>query len=114
MLVKLADLSAEELLAMVGLAKLVVRADKELSSDEAKALRDLASECGDEAWNVALGEAQRRFRTRSDAMFYAKNVTRSEARVAIHGAMVKLGESDEIVPEEQKVLDWLAELWELS
>jgi hypothetical protein len=111
---RLADLTDEELLAMVGLAKLVVRADKELSNDEAGALRALAVDVGDERWQQALGEATRRFRTRSDAMFYAKNVNRAEARALIHQQMVKLSESDQVVAEEQKVLDWLAELWELK
>ncbi len=111
---RLADLTDEELLAMVGLAKLVVRADNELSDDEVSALRALAVDVGDVRWQQALADATRRFRTRSDAMFYAKNVARAEAQQVIYEAMVKLSESDAVVPEEQRILDWLADLWELK
>lgn len=111
---KLDELTSEEHLALVGLSKLVVRADHELDAEELQVLDRLAEGIGKEAWRLAVAEAKRRFRTASDAMFYAKNVRRPAARQLIFDSMTSLAGAGELVPEEQKVIDWLAREWELE
>ena len=108
------DLSENELLALVGLAKLVVRADHELSPEEATRLNALARRVGAGPWGAAVAEAQRRLKTEGQARAVAALVVREEARRWIYAALEELAGADGLVPEERQVLAWLEAQWSLS
>lgn len=109
----LAKLDDAERLALVGLAKLIVRADHTLTEAEALGLDALAEATGPEAFMASLKEAAATLRTRADAMKAAEAVTRAEAQRAIYEALLQLADSDGVAAEERKVLEWLAKAWTL-
>jgi hypothetical protein len=110
----LAQLDEDERLALVGLSKLVVRADHELSAEERVILQQMRGEVGAEAWVSAVEQATQRFRTRHDVMLHVQKVQRAPARKAIYLALQKLASEDELIPEEEKILNWLAKTWSLQ
>ncbi len=60
------QLTDDERLALVGLLKLVVRADRELSAGEVQELNQVAREMGPELWKRTVAQASERFHTRKD------------------------------------------------
>jgi uncharacterized tellurite resistance protein B-like protein len=112
--VSLDQLSEEEQLALVALLKLIVRADKELSSPEVQQLQDVARQIGTERWRQLVATARERFRTQRDAKQQAQSISRREAQRAIYKTLVKAAKADELVPAEVAELLWLAKIWQIG
>lgn len=104
-------LSNDELLALVGLVKMVVRADQALSEEESKMLRALSDEVGTEAFTAAVTEATQKFTTRAEVMVAARAVTSPEARSVIYGKLLDFAGSDEVVVQEERILSRIREIW---
>jgi hypothetical protein len=108
----LGELTHAEKLAFAGLARLLLRADSELTDEEAAALGDVAVAIGeDEFWKLvdeAAGTEDAEIRR------LAKGVTRPEVRELIYGTLFELGQTGSIVAEESELLDWLADAWGLE
>ena len=107
------SLTADEKLALVALLKLVVRADRELSSDEVKELNEVARQMGPDEWRATVDRARERFRTAQEVTQFAETITRQQAQRLIHKLLVRAARADGIVPEEASILLWLAKLWRI-
>ncbi len=101
-----------ERLALVGLARVMVRLDQTFSEDEAVSLSVLADKLGSELFWQLVEEASAS--DDDDIRSMAKKVTRASAREEIYGTLFELAQADTITDAENKLLDWLAEEWDLS
>jgi uncharacterized tellurite resistance protein B-like protein len=105
------ELTHEEELALIGLLKAVIQADKELSRLENVELKRVAAVMGPERFEERVAEARELFVTLSDIKGYAERVERQPARQLIFNLLEKMAKEDGLIPEEEEVLAWLADLW---
>jgi uncharacterized tellurite resistance protein B-like protein len=105
------ELTPEERLALVGLTKAVIQADKTYSKEESIELRKLAKKVGEEAFNAAVAEAREKFKSLASIKAHAEGIQRQEARELIMQSLHQMAVPDELTQEEQELLDWLSELW---
>ncbi len=106
------QMTPEERLTLAGLARLMVRADNQFSSEEASALSELAAEIGEDGF---WAEVDRAAELDPDAIRgLTSDVTRRTAQEFIYGHLFALGLCGTLVAEEAKLLDWLADLWKLE
>jgi hypothetical protein len=59
-------------------------------------------------------EARQLFNTLSDIKSYAEKVERPAARQLIFNLLLEMAKRDELIPEEQDLLGWVAGRWELE
>ena len=109
---KASELESHEQLALLGLLKLIVRADRHLSDEETGVLKVIAEEMGD-AWGPTLEKARVEIKTASEAKGLADKVVRVEARQMIVAQLLTVAGSDDLVPEEAAIIDWLRTKWDM-
>ena len=110
----LRSLSEPELLVLVGLVKLVVHADREVSPAEREILARLQGAVGHETWNAAVRTARDRYASVDQLEQDARAVDRPEVRRALHEILVEIAGSDEIIEAEAHVLHWVVQEWGLN
>jgi hypothetical protein len=110
MTLQINELTAGEELALVGVLKAVIQADKDLSKAENEELKRVAKLMG-ARFHERVAEAKKRFFTLSDIKKHAETVERPEARQLIFNHAVAMAKHDGLIPEEADVLTWLAEHW---
>ncbi len=108
------DLSDDEQRVLVGLVKLVVHADNEVSDDERAQLSKLQADIGATKWNARVAEAREAYPTIAELEVSARGVTRPEARDTIHRILVDIADADEIIAAEDHVLRWVEQEWGLD
>ncbi len=111
---ELSELTPTEQLVLVGMAKAIVHADREVSPEETAAIRALAAEMGTEVWNRRVADARNRLATAEQLFELARGVERMAARECIHAALRRLAEADAVDDSEQEILTWIAEVWQLG
>lgn len=109
----LPQLSERELTVLVGLVKLVIHADREVSVAERAVLSRLQDVVGADAWNAAVRTARERYATVDVLETDARAVDRADVRKAVHAILTELAGSDEVVPAEDHVLQWVVQEWGL-
>ena len=110
----ISELSAEERVALMGLLKLTVSADHEMSPGESNELLRIADEMGRPNFIEARKDAQDQFKSLDDIKAALAAVTRVEARNQIYRAALEVAKPDDIVEDEAFILRWVAETWGLS
>lgn len=95
--------------ALVGL---MVRADGELSSDEAEAMAKLATEVGSGAFWLAMARARQELPDRDDVLAAAAKIAEPAKREWIYGVLVGLSAVDGMHVAESALLDELLSRWE--
>jgi uncharacterized tellurite resistance protein B-like protein len=108
------DLTKDELVALAGLMREVIRADDAYSDNEREQVDQLAATLGEERFEEVFAEATRRFTSRGDVKEYAKTIERPGARRAIFDCLITLAAADGVHSEEEKPLRWLASWWDLG
>ncbi len=108
---RLTELTDDELVAFISLARIVVRADLEFSEDEEDALEAFGEQVGLARWKVVVARAMNENTSREQAMEAGRSVSRAEARKTIHEALKSLAGADELVPAEQAILDEIIVMW---
>lgn len=133
----LEDLTADELLALAGLCRAMIRLDARFTEPERAALIEIAhvvaspsaaardgggpyreaasplTPLGEEAFFELIELAGRELPDDASIRAAARGVTRPEAREAIHALLTHLAVSDIAVSAELALLDWLATEWSL-
>ncbi len=107
------ELIAEEQVMLCALVQEIVAADGKLTEEETDALEFLSFEMGEEAWQLAFDRASGRFRGLQGLLELARSVRRHDARMLIHQMAELVADSDGMAPEEQAVLDAVAQQWGL-
>ena len=110
---RISDLNKEERLALIGWSKLIIRADKVYSNEEADELKKLAIEMGTELFRETVAEAKETLRGVEDLKTLAKKITSQEARELIFSVLYDIAVPGTIVEAEAKVLQWLAKTWDV-
>ncbi|MCA9672824.1 MAG: hypothetical protein KC503_44835 [Myxococcales bacterium] len=110
----ISELNQEERYALLGLLKLIVRADHQLSSGETDQLRRIAKLMGEELFLDTTRAAHEMFKKTSDIKRYSEKITRHEARALLYDLSREAAEVGGISPEEGHELNWLAKLWDLE
>jgi hypothetical protein len=108
------DLTEHEQLVLIGLVKLIVHADQQVSAEEQAMLRTLQKQLGDSTWNERVRQAAEAFSTIPALEAAALQVERREAQRLIHRILEELAGSDEVIPAEAHVLQWIDQTWALS
>lgn len=111
---EIGELTPQENLCLIGLVKAVIQADKVYSDGEAEELKELARKMGVDLFNETVKEARTSFKKLSDIKAFAAQITRQPARELIYGLLMDMAQPDAISPEEEDLLGWIAELWEIS
>jgi len=104
----------DEALALVTLARYVVRADGQITDAELRAMMGLARQVGLGVFSDALEKTDEVVMTRRQLMLVAQRIQRGEMRQWMHGVLVELASSDGLVEPEQELLEALADCWKLE
>ncbi|MEM9068707.1 MAG: hypothetical protein AAGE52_09380 [Myxococcota bacterium] len=109
---KIDDLESHEQLALGGLLRVLIRLDGQFSEEEEAFLEEAAAEIGgrDALWRVISRSAQK-CPDDDSIRAHAQKVIRPEARLMIRETIEIVAKADTITEGEQKLLDWVAELW---
>ncbi len=108
----LTELSDHELRVFMGLLKLVVHADQEVTNQEREVIADLWDRLGTARWNTAVQDAQRCYETVEQLEEDARKVTRRDAQILIHDVLWELAHADELIDAEAHVLRWVVQEWQ--
>jgi len=108
------ELTDAERLALVGLAKVVVRADDELSAGEEAALDELAGAVGEEVFLRSVDEAMGRFHSPDAVWEHCETIDRQQARELIFDALCNLALPEGTSLEESATLERLRQLWKIA
>lgn len=107
----LSDLNPHELRVFMGLFKLMVHADREVSSQERAVITRLATALGVRTWNSAVAQARAAYATVEELEADARRVTRRAARTLIHNILADVAYADRLVDAEVHVLRWMTQNW---
>ena len=111
---ELSALEDAELLALVGLAKMIIRADSQLSGDEIAGLKALAAAVGEPRFTQHIARANEQLASREAVILHAMTIERAEAKQAMYDALHVLAAVDGIVEREQEILDWVKAAYALE
>ncbi len=108
---ELSELTADERLALVGLLKAVIQADKTYSKEESIELRKVALKVGEELFNDTVMVARERFKSLAAIKAHAETIKRQPARELIMKTLYEMAVPDELSAEEKALLEWLGKQW---
>ena len=111
---RLIDLSPEEKLAFVALSRAIARADGTITPLEGRAIAVMASELGDATYRELFAKAAETFRHQAALKEFLASIARPEARSLIYESILALAAADSISVEEELLLTWLRESWEIQ
>jgi uncharacterized tellurite resistance protein B-like protein len=110
---KLAELDADETLALVALCRAIVLSDGSISGAEAEAVPEIIAALGEEPYRRAFAAARERFADDAALEAFLPSIGRPAARALIHTTVLRLARKDGLAPEEARLLDRVATLWKL-
>ena len=108
------DLLPEESLALVALSRAVVRADGEVTSLEGEAIAIMAAEIGEATYRRLFAKAAESFPDEGALKTFLVSIERAEARALIYESILALAGADSISAEEESLMGWLQETWEIE
>jgi hypothetical protein len=108
----LTELEHHEQVALLALLGLMARLDGQASGEEVELLNRIMSELGNEAFESAAREAAQ-LPDGEAILMTAGEVKRPEAREVLFELLFEMAVKESIVEREARVLDFLAETWEL-
>jgi hypothetical protein len=111
---ELPDLNQDERTALVGLIKLIVMSDGEVSEDELEDVETLVAAFGDEGYQRTLDAFEKRFQDEESFKKFLKTIGRQEARDLIFGTVLEGAGEGALDGAETGLLDWLAETWNVK
>jgi hypothetical protein len=109
----LADLDADETLALVALIKAIVLSDQSVSGREAEALPPLIAEIGEDRYRKSYLVATERLGDDTSLKAFLGAINRPEARRLIYDTVLRLARTDGVHPDEGRLLDWIYANWRI-
>ncbi len=110
----LEQMTAPEKQALRSLVRMMVGADGSYSAEETATLQKAASELGEEEFWELVNDSGHHHLDEEVLKARAHAVERREAREAIYGILFGVAAAGTVDGEEGRLLDWLAEAWELK
>ncbi len=111
---ELADLNQDERTALVGLMKLIVMSDGEVSEDELEHVEVLVAAFGDDGYQRTLDAFEARFQDEDSFKVFLKTIGRQEARDLIFGTVLESADEGALDNAEAGLLDWLVRAWNVK
>ena len=111
---KIEELTRDEQLVLIGLVRLVMRADSKLSDLESHAAADLCRQMGSDLFYGLAAVARKRFRTPEDIQHVLGTVHRTEAQKLIIDKMEWIAAIDGKVPAEEDLLKRVRTAWNMD
>jgi hypothetical protein len=110
----LIDLLPEESLALVALSRAIARADGAITPLEGRAIAVIAAELGEATYRRLFAEAAASFPDQAALKAFLASIERPEARSLIYESILALAATDSISAEEEPLMAWLQETWEIQ
>jgi hypothetical protein len=110
----LSDLLPEESLALVALSRAVARADGAVTALEGQAIAVMAAELGEATYRKLFAKAAASFLDEAALKKFLASIERPEARALIYESILALAGVDSISAEEEGLMGWLQEAWEIQ
>jgi hypothetical protein len=113
---ELEDLNQDERTALVGLMKLTVMSDGNVSEEELESVEDLVEAFGEDAYQRTLDAFEKRFNDVESFKGFLKTIGagRQEARELIFGTVLEAAGAEAIEGREAELLDWLGRTWDVK
>ena len=111
---ELEDLNQDERTALVGLMKLTVMSDGNVSEDELEYVEDLVDAFGEENYETTLDAFDKRFSDVESFKSFLAKIGRQDARELIFGTVLEAAGSEAIEGSEAELLDWLTKTWNIK
>ena len=110
----LIDLLPEETLALVALTRAIARADGAITPLEGRAIAVIAAEIGEVTYRKLFAKAAESFPDQAALKAFLASIDRPEARSLIYESILALAATDSISAEEEPLMVWLQETWEIQ
>jgi hypothetical protein len=111
---ELPDLNQDERTALVGLMKLIVMSDGEVSEDELEHVETLVTAFGDDGYQRTLDTFEKRFQDEESFKKFLETIGRQEARDLIFGTVLESAGEGALDSAETGLVDWLAQTWNVK
>jgi hypothetical protein len=111
---ELEDLNQDERLALVGLMKLTVMSDGNVSEDELEYVEELVDAFGEDGYQQLLDAFEKRFADAETFRTFLQTITRQDARELIFGTVLEAAGVEAIEGPEADLLDWLTKTWNIK
>ena len=111
---ELPDLNQDERTALVGLLKLIVMSDGEVSEDEVEHVETLVAAFGEDGYQRTLDAFEKRFQAEESSKKFIKTIGRQESRDLIFGTVLESAGEGALDSAETGLIDWLAQLWNVK
>ena len=111
---ELDDLNQDERTALVGLMKVVVMSDGDVSEDEAEHVEMIAEALGEKAYQTTLDTFEARFPDVESFKTFLRSIARQDARDLIFATVLEAAEENGLEDAETEMLDWLASAWNVE
>ena len=108
------DLLPEESLALVALSRAVARADGAVTPLEGRAIAVMAAELGEATYRKLFAQAAESFPDEAALKKFLARIERAEARALIYESVLAVAAADAISEEEESLMGWLQEAWEIQ
>jgi uncharacterized tellurite resistance protein B-like protein len=110
----LKDLLPEESLALVALSRAIARADGAITPLEGRTIARMAAEIGEATYRKLFAKAAESFPDQVALKAFLAGIERPEARSLIYESILALAAADSISAEEEPLMIWLQETWEIQ
>jgi hypothetical protein len=113
---ELGDLNQDERTALVGLMKLTVMSDGNVSEEELESVEELVDAFGEGGYQRTLDAFEKRFTDVDSFKTFLKatGAGRSDARELIFGTVLEAAGAEAIEGREAELLDWLGREWDIK
>jgi hypothetical protein len=111
---ELSELNHDERTALVGLMKLVVLSDRDVSEDELEHIESVADAFGDGEYQRTLDAFDKRFVDIGPFRDFLRGITRQDARDLIFGTVLEAAGEGALEGGEADLLDWLSKAWNVK
>jgi hypothetical protein len=111
---ELPDLNQDERTALVGLLKLIVMSDGEVSEDELEHVETLVEAFGDDGYQRSLDTFEQRFSDEESFKKFLKTIGRQESRDLIFGTVLESAGEGALDGAETGLIDWLPQQWNVK
>jgi uncharacterized tellurite resistance protein B-like protein len=110
----LIDLLPEESLALVALSRAIARADGAITPLEGRAIALMAAELGEATYRKLFAKAAESLPDEAALKEFLARIERPEVRSLIYESILALAAADSISAEEEPLMVWLRETWEIQ
>jgi len=111
---ELSDLDQGERTALIGLMKLVVLSDSEVSDDEVDHIETLVDAFGEGEYQRTLDALETQLREPLRFRDLLRGISRQDARDLIFGTVLEAAGEGALEGREAELLDWLSKTWNVK